>query len=67
MPEHILKVLKKCNGKISGAGGAAEILEVLPTTLHSKIKKLGILKKGYLNFDFNSLGDNIAAVFSGLE
>ncbi len=42
--EHILSVLKKCNGKISGAGGAAEILEVQPTTLHSKIKKLGIKK-----------------------
>ncbi len=43
--EHILKVLKKCKGKISGAGGAAEILEVLPTTLHSRIKKLGIRKE----------------------
>jgi len=42
--EHILAVLKKCNGKVSGAGGAAEILEVQPTTLHSKIKKLGITK-----------------------
>jgi DNA-binding NtrC family response regulator len=43
--EHILAVLKKCRGKISGAGGAAEILQVLPTTLHSKIKKLGIRKE----------------------
>jgi len=43
--EHILTVLKKCKGKISGAGGAAEILEILPTTLHSKIKKLGIRKE----------------------
>jgi transcriptional regulator with GAF, ATPase, and Fis domain/ActR/RegA family two-component response regulator len=42
--EHILAVLKKCNGKVSGPGGAAEILEVQPTTLHSKIKKLGITK-----------------------
>jgi len=45
--EHILAVLKKCNGKISGAGGAAEILEVQPTTLHSKIKKLGIKKTDF--------------------
>jgi DNA-binding NtrC family response regulator len=43
--EHILTVLRKCKGKISGAGGAAEILEILPTTLHSKIKKLGIRKE----------------------
>jgi transcriptional regulator with GAF, ATPase, and Fis domain len=43
--EHILTVLRKCRGKISGAGGAAEILEILPTTLHSKIKKLGIRKE----------------------
>lgn len=42
--EHILAVLKRCNGKVSGPGGAAEILEVQPTTLHSKIKKLGISK-----------------------
>ncbi|WP_374950102.1 sigma 54-interacting transcriptional regulator [Mucilaginibacter sp.] len=43
--EHILTVLKRCKGKISGAGGAAEMLEILPTTLHSKIKKLGIRKE----------------------
>lgn len=44
--DHILAVLKKCNGKIWGAGGAAELLGVPPTTLNSKIKKLGI-KKGF--------------------
>nr|WP_067054059.1 sigma 54-interacting transcriptional regulator [Mucilaginibacter sp. L294] len=43
--EHILSVLKKCNGKVSGAGGAAEILQIEPTTLHSRIKKLGIKKE----------------------
>lgn len=42
--DHILAVLKKCNGKIWGAGGAAELLGVPPTTLNSKIKKLGIKK-----------------------
>jgi len=40
--EHILNVLKMCNGKIFGAGGAAEILKIPSTTLNSKIKKLGI-------------------------
>ncbi len=42
--DHIVNVLKKCNGRISGPGGAAEILEVPPSTLHYKIKKLGIKK-----------------------
>ena len=44
--DHILAVLKKCNGKIWGPGGAAELLGVPPTTLNSKIKKLGI-KRGF--------------------
>jgi len=44
--DHILAVLKKCNGKIWGLGGAAEILNLPPSTLKSKMKKLGI-KKAY--------------------
>ncbi|HVU56424.1 MAG TPA: sigma 54-interacting transcriptional regulator [Puia sp.] len=40
--DHILAVLKKCNHKIGGPGGAAELLRLPATTLHSKIKKLGI-------------------------
>jgi transcriptional regulator with GAF, ATPase, and Fis domain len=44
--DHILAVLKKCNGKIWGPAGAAEILNLPPSTLKSKMKKLGI-KKGY--------------------
>ncbi|MBT1707612.1 sigma 54-interacting transcriptional regulator [Fulvivirgaceae bacterium PWU5] len=43
--DHILEVLKKCEGKIWGAGGAAELLNVPPTTLQSKMKKLGIKKE----------------------
>jgi len=39
---HIIAALKKCNGRISGKGGAAEILNLPPTTLNSKMKKLGI-------------------------
>lgn len=42
--EHILAALKKSNGRVRGPGGAAEILELPPTTLHSKMKKLGIKK-----------------------
>lgn len=46
--DHILNVLKKCDGKIWGAGGAAELLNVPPTTLQSKMKKLGIKKEHIL-------------------
>jgi DNA-binding NtrC family response regulator len=42
--DHIIQVLKRCNGKIYGPGGAAEMLNLPPTTLSSKIKKLGIMK-----------------------
>jgi len=43
--DHILHVLKKCFGRVAGEGGAAELLRVPPTTLTSKIKRLGILRK----------------------
>lgn len=45
--EHIYRVLKYCAGRIAGRGGAAEILGVPPTTLNSKIKRLGI-KRGHI-------------------
>lgn len=43
--EHILRILKYCNGRKSGPGGAADILGVPPSTLNSKIKRLGIKKE----------------------
>jgi transcriptional regulator with GAF, ATPase, and Fis domain len=43
--DYIITVLKKCNGRIWGAGGAAEVLNVPPSTLKSKMKKLGIQKE----------------------
>jgi len=43
--DYIIEVLKRCNGKIWGAGGAAEVLKVPPSTLRSKMKKLGIRKE----------------------
>jgi transcriptional regulator with GAF, ATPase, and Fis domain len=43
--EHIIAVLKMVNGKVSGVGGAAEMLKIPATTLASKIIKLKI-KKG---------------------
>jgi len=45
--DYIVSVLKKCNGKIWGAGGAAEILNVPPSTLKSKMIKLDIKKEEY--------------------
>jgi transcriptional regulator with GAF, ATPase, and Fis domain len=42
--DHILDVLKKCKGKVSGAGGAAQLLNIPSTTLNSRIKRLGIKK-----------------------
>jgi formate hydrogenlyase transcriptional activator len=45
--DYILAVLKKCNGRIWGPGAAAEVLNIPPSTLKSKMKKLGI-KKEYI-------------------
>lgn len=42
--EYILSVLKQTNGRIRGAGGAAELLKLKPTTLESRMEKLGIKK-----------------------
>jgi len=44
---YIIETLKRCAGKISGAGSAAEILKIPGNTLHSKMKKLGISKSDY--------------------
>ena len=43
--EHIYQILKHCHGRISGGGAAAEILGVPPSTLNSKIKRLGIVRE----------------------
>lgn len=43
--DYILYVLKACNGKVKGAKGAAAVLGLPPTTLASKMQKLGIKKE----------------------
>ena len=48
--DHILNVLKYCRGRISGAEGAAEVLGLPQSTLHSRIKRLGI-KRNHTNND----------------
>lgn len=42
--QHIKTALARSNGKISGSGGAAELLDMHPNTLSSRINKLGIEK-----------------------
>lgn len=39
---HILKVLETAGGRIRGSGGAAELLGMKPTTLRSRMQRLGI-------------------------
>lgn len=43
--DYIIQILNKCNGKVYGPGGAAQILNLKVGTLNSKIKKLGIVKE----------------------
>jgi transcriptional regulator with GAF, ATPase, and Fis domain len=40
--QHIERALVLAQGKIEGAGGAAELLEINPHTLRAKMRKLGI-------------------------
>jgi len=40
--ENIIAALRRSNGKIYGACGAAELLGVRPTTLNARVKKLGL-------------------------
>ncbi|HTL07449.1 MAG TPA: sigma 54-interacting transcriptional regulator, partial [Chitinophagaceae bacterium] len=45
--DYILEVLKFTKGNMAGKGGAAELLQLPPTTLQSKMKKLGIKRKHF--------------------
>ncbi len=42
--ENILAALRRTNWKVGGPGGAAELLGIKSTTLHSRIKKMGLKK-----------------------
>jgi PAS domain S-box-containing protein len=46
---HILEALRLTNGQVSGDHGAARLLDLNDKTLHSKMKKLRIERKDYLN------------------
>jgi len=43
--DYIYSILSKCRHRVSGPGGAAEILKLPSSTLYSKMKKLGIVRK----------------------
>jgi PAS domain S-box-containing protein len=45
--QNLVEALRACNGKVFGPGGAAELLGVKPTTLASRIKSLGIDRRGF--------------------
>jgi DNA-binding NtrC family response regulator len=44
---YIISVLKKTDGRIRGSSGAAELLNLKPTTLESKMAKLGVKREDY--------------------
>ena len=44
--DYILKVIDRCRGKINGRGHAAETLGLHPNTLRSRMRKLGIRRRG---------------------
>ena len=44
--ENIVRALDHAGWRVSGPGGAAELLEVNPTTLRSRMKAMGIRKSG---------------------
>jgi transcriptional regulator of acetoin/glycerol metabolism len=41
----ILQAVEQCNWRIRGSNGAAALLDIKPTTLESRIKKLGLSPK----------------------
>jgi DNA-binding NtrC family response regulator len=43
--DHILAALEKCDWKVYGIGGAAELLDIKPSTLYSRMKKIGLEKR----------------------
>jgi len=46
--EHIIAALRTAGGKIYGPGGAAELLDMKPSTLQSRMKRLGIDKNDFV-------------------
>ncbi|KIC95452.1 sigma 54-interacting transcriptional regulator [Flavihumibacter solisilvae] len=47
--EYIISILRKTKGRIRGVDGAAELLNMKPTTLESKMAKLDIRRQDFTN------------------
>jgi len=45
--DHILRVLDRCGGRINGEGNAAAVLGLQPSTLRSRMQKLGIRRPAH--------------------
>jgi formate hydrogenlyase transcriptional activator len=51
---HIQRTLQRTGWRVSGPGGAAELLDVLPSTLEFRMKKLGIRRPSEVTVKRNS-------------
>jgi transcriptional regulator with GAF, ATPase, and Fis domain len=47
--DYIIEALRRCNWRISGPKGAATLLELNSRTLASKMRKLGINRKDFID------------------
>lgn len=48
----IIEALQRTHGRVAGPGGAADLLGLPRTTLQNKMRRLGIRKDDYRQFDF---------------
>ncbi|MGY6694677.1 MAG: sigma 54-interacting transcriptional regulator [Roseinatronobacter sp.] len=46
---NLVIALREANGKVSGPGGAAALLELRPTTVYSRIKSFGVMESEWLS------------------
>ncbi len=44
--DHIVATLERTSGRVAGEGGAAALLGINPSTLRSRMQKLGIVRPG---------------------
>ena len=56
--EHIIAMLRKTRGVVEGPNGAAQLLEMNPSTVRFRMKKLGISKFDYLTDTGTRSGTN---------
>jgi len=51
--EYIISILKKAKGRVRGRNGAAELINLKPTTLEAKMAKLSIKKEDFIDSQEN--------------